>query len=379
MIEIAVTLEGKPLRHTFVSHLRPFADPEVVLTDGAGRARFESLNRKSTFDLVVHAHNVAVRMLDGTSTSSSEKSLIFREKHHGDTLTIGRKDRSFPYYVIMDQCYEVYETVFRDIAPFTTASRGDFPFGGVTVEPHELKRSPAVDCRFPETIAPGRLPWVQPQSVTGGRPLMHLKAPIQDDRLFGSSAKPATTVPHEFAHAVHFALLPSMKRWLLAAKYGAWIAGELAGGKSGTHRTDRRTAPLIAFVESIGIFSQRFFLFATRVRPDLHGAELRAEFVEDELTAAPSLADVLPGYTRIGRRGADGRIEPTLTGASVEGAVYGAIFLDFAQRTSLATAVTCYVRCGGFSVRDYVEHARTVHKGKFSRDLDAVRSTWKLG
>lgn len=378
MFEAQVTLDGAPLRHTFVSHRPDFREPLVALTDGDGVARFPDIAANASIDIIVHAQNLAVRMLDGGSASSVEKSLRFRNKSSGARLNVSRRDKSFAYYDIMARCYDTYETVFRSIAPFTSSSRREFPFGGSDKEPHDLMRKPQVDCRFPETITPGKLPWVQPQSVMGGRPLMHIKAQTSDSRLFGTKTKPATTIPHEFAHAVHFSLLSSTERWLLAAKYGLWIATELASGRSGTHRTEKRTQPLIAYTESIGIFSQRFFLFATQVRPDLSGAALRKAFVDDEVSPRPSLEKIMPGYVRIGTRDDAGVIQPRLLGKAVEGAVYGAVFLDLADRASLADAVNLYLRCGASDVGGFLGYARKQRRGALRRDLAAVAKTWSL-
>jgi hypothetical protein len=50
-----------------------------------------------------------------------------------------------------------------------SASRRSFPSCGADFEPRELKRKPAGDCYSSETVALGKPPCVQPQSVTGGR------------------------------------------------------------------------------------------------------------------------------------------------------------------------------------------------------------------
>lgn len=378
MLRVTVELDRSPLRHAFVSHQPDFGDPIVAMTDTDGVATFPTLRRSDEIDVIVHAHNLAVRMLDGTSPAVSEVALRFRNKTHGDTLNISpRNKKQFHHYVIMQRCYEVYETVFRPIAPFAGPSRGVYPFGGAKEPAYEHRRNPRVDCRFPETLMPGKLPWVQPQSVTSGRPLMHLKGPTQDARLLGNRRRPATTVAHEYAHALHFSLLPKLKRWELAAKYAIWIGKELANGRSGTHRTNKKTSPLIAYIEAIGIFSQRFWLYATEVEPDLTGRELRAAFVDDELGPSPALADLMPGYVPIATRTARG-IRPKLRGASTEGAVYGAIFLDFADRTDLATAANTYLRSGAFTAGSWVDHAATIRKHRFAADVGAVESTWRL-
>lgn len=379
MIRVTVTLDGKPLRYTFISHTPDFKDPIFALTDGNGVARIGEVSPSAHINVIVHAHNLAVRMLDGTNPSLSELSLRFKNKTNGSTLNITRANKKhFPHYEIMDRCYDVYETVFRSIPPFNSRSRQVYPYGGANDPVHEQKRKPRVDCRFPEALAPGKLPWVQPQSVMSGVPLMHIKPQRTDTRLFGTPTRPATTIPHEFAHAMHFATLSRFTRWELAVRYGVWIAGELRHGRSGTHRTNKRTAPLIAFIEAMGIFSQRFYFFAKDVRPELSGAPLRAAFVDDELSASPSLKTVLPGYVQIGTRRPDGTIKPRLTGSATEGAVYGAIFLDFASRANLADAVNMYLRCGGFDFDDFVKYGRTRRDGRFRADLKAVGTTWRM-
>lgn len=378
MLQVRVELDRRPLRYTFVSYRPDFGDPVVAMSDGDGMVGFGSASPNARLDIVVHAHNLAVRMLDGTSPAISEVALRFRDKTDGDTLNISpRNEKQFEHYVIMDRCYRVYETVFRPVAPFSGPSRRVFPFGGASDPAHVHRREPRVDCRFPEILVPGKLPWVQPQSITAGVPLMHLKGPDQDPRLFGARDRPATTIAHEYAHALHFSLLPRLARWELAAKYALWIGRELANGRSGTHRTDKQTSSLIAFIEAIGIFSQRFWLFATEIEPDLSGHRLRTAFVDDELSAAPRLADLMPGYVPIATRTARG-VRPHLRGSSTEGAVYGAIFLDFADRTDLATSVNTYLRSRAFTAQSWMDHTAEQRKGRFAGAVDAVRATWRL-
>ncbi|MEM7095706.1 MAG: hypothetical protein AAF567_22080 [Actinomycetota bacterium] len=379
MLRIKVTLDRAPLRYTFVSHRPDHGDPMIVMTDASGVAAFPKVNNRAKIDVVVHAHNLAVRMLDGGDPGVREIALRFRNKGDGATANISPKNKEqFPHYQIMDRCYEVYDTVFASIAPFSGSSRGIYPHGGKDKAAAWHRRNAKVDCRYPESLMPGKLPWVQPQSITTGVPLMHLKSPAQDKKLFGTPKRPATTVPHEYAHALHFCQLSGLKRWELAAKYALWIGKELANGRSGTHRTDKKTSPLIAYIESIGIFAQRYWLYATEVETGLTGSELRAAFVDDELSNSPALADVMPGYCPIATRSATGAVKPTLRGSSTEGAVYGAIFLDFADRTRLSTSVNTYMKCGSFTPNGWINHTSKLRKGRYADDVDVVRKRWRL-
>ena len=378
-MQIQVRLDGEPLRHAFVSHTPDFENPIIALTDDTGLASIEGVKPTDRIDIVVHAQNLAIRMLDGTKPGVAELSLRFRNKTDGSILNISKANKTrFDHFLIMDRCYDVYETVFRPIPPFSGSARRQFPFGGPNVPAAVHKREPPIDCRFPETVAPGKLPWVQPQSLLSGVPLMYLKSQSTDARLFGSPTQKATSIPHEYAHAIHFASLSKLDSMELAFRYGAWITKELVNGGSGTHRTNKATDPLIAFVESFGVFSQRFWFFAKEARPDLTGSRLRAAFVEDELSSSPALAKILAGYTPIASRSADGGIRPKLTGAETEGAVYGAIFLDFASRTDLATAVNLFLRCATFDFSGYAELARKQRSGQLKDDIDAVAETWRM-
>jgi hypothetical protein len=378
-MQVTVELDGRPLPHTFVSYTPDFENPQIGLTDADGKVTISGVGRGAKVDIIVHAHNLAIRMLDGTNPAVSEMSLRFRNKGHGDRLNITRRNkRHFEHYEIMDRCYHVYETVFRPVPPFSGSSHGRYPYGRAKSAIDEHRRAPAVDCRYPETIAPGKLPWVQPRSLLTGVPLMHLKPQSVDARLFGSARKKATFIPHEFAHAIHFAKLSRFTRLELAFRYGRWIVKELAKGNSATHRTDKATDPLIAYVEALGIFSQRFYFFATEVRPDLTGSRLRRAFVDDELSAQPSLKKVFSGYTPIAVKRADGSIKPKLTGDKTEGAVYGAIFLDFADRTSLSNALSLFMKSGALDFDGFRAYGSGRARGKYRADLDAVAKTWKM-
>jgi len=122
---VTATPDKKPLRYAFVSHQSDFVDPMYALTNGDGVARFPNIDESATVDggSRVHAQTVAVRMLDGTTASSSEKSLRLRNKAAGARLNVSRRDASFAYFQIMERCYDVYETVFRPIAAFSGQAR----------------------------------------------------------------------------------------------------------------------------------------------------------------------------------------------------------------------------------------------------------------
>ncbi|MCE7976526.1 MAG: hypothetical protein DYH03_05060 [Nitrospira sp. NTP1] len=138
--------------------------------------------------------------------------------------------------------------------------------------------------------------------------------------------------------------MPRATRASVEAQYLVWITNRIASGLPPFHNTNLATTPFIAWIESLGIFSERFFFFSLRRTPPLTGAALRQAFFRDELSAAPLLQTTsLTGYSQVGTLNGAGNVVPALTGDNVEGAIYGSIFLDFARRVGLREAVGRYL------------------------------------
>jgi hypothetical protein len=244
---------------------------------------------------------------------------------------------------------------------------------------------PRLELRYPENdlLAPG-LTWVEPSGLTTGYPVLHIKHRSQEGRLFGEAdANNATNdpslIPHELAHALHFSLLPANVRVAAEARYAGWIAGRVANGQPPFHNTTLATDPFVAYIEALGLFSERFFFFAKRVRPDLSGAQLRQAFFRDELSANPALGSgpaSLQRYTQVGRLNGTGNVAPTLTGDDVEGAVYGAIFLDFARREGLREAVGHVMRSKALEFDDWRNFV--IRNTALDNSVTAVANAWGL-
>ena len=101
MIRLQVKLAGRPLRHTFVSYTPAFSEPEIRLTDDEGHVRFD-LRPTARIDLVVHAQNVAVRMLDARYPGVSEPTRTFRDRGDGDVCQIRSNEKAFDHFAVMD-------------------------------------------------------------------------------------------------------------------------------------------------------------------------------------------------------------------------------------------------------------------------------------
>lgn len=194
-------------------------------------------------------------------------------------------------------------------------------------------RSPAV-VAFVEPLAPPR-----------GRPRMRLKHRDSDPRLLGDRGARASLIPHELAHALHFAFMPLRWRMWIEARYAAWIAGQVARGGDARHDVLLRTSPLVAWLEAFGVFAERFWMFRQR-HPDLSGEELHSAFLAHEYRAVQQWT--LPSSPQ------DNSARPDV---DVEGVVYRLVFVEYARRTSLATAVNLYLRSGTRGVRSYAGFA----------------------
>jgi hypothetical protein len=113
-----------------------------------------------------------------------------------------------------------------------------------------------------------------------------------------------------------------------------------------------------------------------QVQATLDGTPLPYTFVSHQ----PDFHDPkhLPGYVPITSRATNGSLKPRLRGSSTEGAIYGALFLDLASRTSLAQVVNLYLRCGASDVSGFLAYADKQRRGKHREDVAAVAKTWRL-
>ena len=406
-VSFTVQLRGAPLRRTYVSHFDVLRVPQTLFfrTDeqgqvtisnaGLANATLDPGGPSGTIRVRVHAQNSVVRVLDGGLPVPIEVTQEFSVAN-GGTININTDAEQQDHFRIMDACLKVYDTVFRQFSPFNKAGRRAFPFGQSRSIEATRNRVPRIEVVYPDN-GPSVLAFVEPASVSTGFPLIHLKhknfnppGPASADRrLFGvpggvSPQTPATTdptlIPHELAHALYFALLPAATRALVEAQYLGWITTRLATGQQPFHNTNAATTPFVAWIECLGIFSENFFFFRHRRTPPLSGDALQQAFVADELSHQSLLQTTgLTDYSRVGSVNAAGAVVPALTGDNVEGALYGAIFLDFARRTSLSDAVELLLKSADTNVLAFDDFRNLLaNDPAFGSDIIAVANTWGL-
>jgi hypothetical protein len=403
-VTFTVTLRGTPLRRTYISHFDFFRVPQTLFfrTDDAGRVTVANAGRaqvtadptgpSGTITVTVHAQNAVVRVLDGNLPVPIEVTQRFSVTN-GSTININTSAEQQDHFRVMEACRVAYDTVFRQFSPFSRSDRDEFPFGEAATIAATRDRLPRIEVVYPDN-SPSTLAFVEPVSLGTGGPLIHIKHKSVDRRLFGapdpvpdptdpggaSGSTDATLIPHELAHALYFALMPPALRASVETQYLGWIASRVAAGLPPFHGTNVKTTPFVAWIESLGMFSERFFFFSRRNTPPLTEVELRQAFFRDELSTAPLLQTTgLTGYRQVGRLDATGQITPAMTGDDVEGAVYGAVFLDFARRRGLREALFRLLGSTDNDVLTFDDFQRLLDRETdFDGDIRQVANTWGM-
>ena len=386
-VTFTVTLNGQPLRRCYVSHYDWSRAPSTLffLTDEAGQVTVTNAGRANStsqpagpngnITITVYAQNTVVRVLDGDS-NMAPVAQTFNNISNGATININTNAERQDYYDIMDRCRLAYDTVFRSFSPFFRQGRRAFPFGRLADINAMYNMLPRIEVVYPDRNPSAPLAYVEPLSLTTF-PLIHLRHRDEDNRLFGAGATEATLIPHELAHALYMALMPPLTRGSVEAQYLAWLAARVAGGLPPFHNTYLATTPFVAWIECLGIFAERFYFFSFR-QPNLTGDALRTAFVENELSGAPLLQDLI-GYRMVGSANAAGDVVPEVVQDNVEGALCGAIFLDFARRTSLRDAVNLYLNSGDDNVLNFDDFRNlVVNDTNFDQSILEVTQTWQL-
>jgi len=254
---------------------------------------------------------------------------------------------------------DAYDLGLREFPPYNQQERGDFPFGRKATLEETMNSLPRVELSFPDRF-PSPLSFVEPVNTRTSYPLIRIKE--NDERLFGSDVENRTLVAHELGHALHFAFLPLRLRVAVETKYALWLTRRVLNGQPPFHSAASPTSPFVAYIEAFGLFSERHVIHKVK-NPDLNGLALHQNFFYSE------------------RNRAAGNVMP-LTGADVEGAVMGTLFVDFADSplTGLGFVVNTYVSSCALSFDDYRNFIR-VSEGVSSERfllLDRVAKKWGM-
>jgi hypothetical protein len=373
-----VRVSGRPVRKAFVEHTGPFGVGSLgwALTDNNGSFTFDAGALANRVDVKVYCQNSVVRVLDGGLVVPIPVSQSFNVGN-GDSVTVtGQAD----HYRILNRCLDVYETVWKQFRPYNRSNRGDFPLGRRASLRETFSDSRRIELSFPDQF-PSALAFVEPSGLNNsGYPLAHIKSRSSDGRLFGeadavSSQHDASLLPHEFGHVFHFSTLAAATRISIEGQYIGFIMSHLSNP---FHDVALKTTPFVAFIEAVGIFSERFFAFSTMVEPSLTGVALRRAFFHDELGPQRLASALVDPYVNVGSKDSRGRIQPNLQGNDIEGAVYGAVYLDFASRVGLREAVGLILDSNATSFGEFKQHVEGRGNSSWRDAIRAASTTWGM-
>jgi hypothetical protein len=402
-LNVVIQVNGRPLRRTYVEHLVFGVVQDLYLTDDDGRIRDKTGNLginsfTPTADIRILCQNTVVRMLNGASANIAVDQT--KNISDGSTVNLNTNSEQDDHYAILNRCLLTYDVVFRQFRPFADLSHPDFPLGKAVSLKATKNQKKRIEVSYPSGFPLGDLAFCEPKSSSTGFPLVHIRKrpgpgnPMGDGRLFGepdnrppNSPLPRrpTLIPAELAHGLHFSLFSSAGRQAIQNDYIGWIVTDIANGGGGTHGMGVRTSPRVAYIEALDHFSSRFAEFvrvqvqggsSTLLSPQPMTPQIRQDFLADELSSTPVSSPAVASLD------AGGNIvpNPAFAGSDDEGSVYGCIFVDFARRVGLRTAVNAYLRSAASGATSFGQYRTWIatHRQQHLAALNAAQSTWNL-
>ena len=299
-----------PLSRVRVRYNRSLTSTAMVnaYTDEDGFVTINRNNRaRRGIGVEVFAQNPVVTAVTGPMNAP----VFFRTRMREDDV-LGTPANAQVFFDFAEQARQVYEKNFRPFTPFGDEA----PHGNP--DPTARRRIRMV---FPDSV-PGNASFCDPHAPQSQFPMVHLD---RADSVNAAGTPITATVAAELAHAVHFGTLPAARRRELRGRYLVSLIGEAIndiadGAPVGRWDANDEVSPLMAFVEAFDLFSTTFNQSA--------GANHAAHVADFFANQAPNL---LSGVIASGR--------------DVPGAVFGVIFVDYAQSPgiTLDAAVEQYI------------------------------------
>jgi hypothetical protein len=347
LITGTIYIDNSPLKRTFLKHYSPtYPLGRIFQTDDNGCVTLStSGNQTETVTVTVFCQNPVVRVLDGDKFGLPlTQEVSFRDREI--VQITGSKSRHF---LVLQQCLDAYDLGLREFPPYNQEGCGDFPFGRKGVSDGAINVLSKIELSFPDHF-PSPLSFVEPASVRTVFPLMRIKD--SDRRLFDPDVCKRTLISHELTHALHFAYLPLRLRVAVERRYALWLGERVLKGQPPFHGIAVATSPFIAYIEAFPLFVERYVIHKI-TNPSLSGLSLHQGFFNAE------------------RKRTAGNVME-LKGRDVEGAVMGALFIDFADSplTGLDFVVNSYIISGALSFDDYRNFIRS------SEGVNSERSLW---
>lgn len=404
-VRARIQVNGRPLRRAYVEHILMGVGTTMYMTDLDGRIRdgnfdegIDSLTPNA--DIRVICQNPVARVLDGDQLMIG----VYQDVSigDGDTVNLNTTAEQRDHYSILNRIHVAYETCFRPLRFFAGLPDPDFPLGRRATLRATRDQARRIDVVYPDHSV-AVLAWVEPKRLGDDYPLLHLKRRDEDTRLFGDGSSAPTLIPHELTHALHFATLPVRLRERAQNEYAEFILTSPLTGLGPFHTFGELTTPEVAYIEAGGFYGQFFGEFlrtrqsgdTTLLAPTQVTTALQAEFVRAEWnrltvsTLRGALTDRIPRWVplpggprstppsgfpiRLDRR----FVRASVTGGAVEGAVYAAIFVDFAATVGLDLAASSYFAADAITFGEYRTYINTRYP-EHAQTLETVRRFWGL-
>jgi hypothetical protein len=414
-VKATIQVNGQPLRNAYIEHLVMGVGTNMYMTDTDGQIRDENRDKgidsfTSNADIRIICQNPIVRVVDGKNWTIG----VYQDKpiNDGDTVNLNTDAEQRDWYNILNRAQIAYEVAFKPLSFFKGLPNPDFPLGRLSSLRKTRDQAKRIDLSYPDqfpnqnpfsTMRP--LTFVEPKRLGDNFPFMHVKDKSLEPRLFGMGGAVPMIVPHELTHALHFSFLSEQKRGHTQDAYIGFIIESLAAGGSATHNFTVRTTPEVAYIEAGGWYAENFTEFmrarqgGTMVMPEAITPAIQAQFVAAEVPLRlaplelPGPRPVLtaPGFPALGGGGGvtaagtgprpalDIHIlhKPVVTEDDVEGAVYSAIFVDFASRVGLDLAASSYFAANALTFGEYETFIKNTHP-ELTDTIASVRKFWKL-
>lgn len=396
-VNLRVGATTTPLKRVFIEHIAfglRVPGSQLYITDESGNVRDSQGNLgidaipnllNGRIDIRVICHNSVVKIPNGIFDHFKDFSVA---DGGSVTITSANSPSNFNNFRILNRCFDVHDKVLRQFGVFNA----DFPLGRKRSLDDTRKSRKRIEVFFPSSLAV-QLAFVEPKSIHTGFPIIHIGTtddgfPLNspENRLFGSDPM---LVPAELSHALHFSHLSEAQRHDITVRYGKFIVSDAILGGGGTHSMLKDTDPLVAFVEAFDHFVHRFDRFIS-ANPTLTGIPLRNDFILSELNSTQrfTINGVnVRGFGTLNGTRSRGNFTPNpqflssgaRSATSIEGSVYGALFLDFARRpgVGLRTVVNAFVRSKALTFGEF-RNWISVNSPNLLPTLDQVKQNWTL-
>ncbi|KAK5940665.1 hypothetical protein PMZ80_007082 [Knufia obscura] len=395
-LKVTILIQGRPAKRLYVEHiwrvpLIGIGGPlDLYITDNNGHVIDEkgrlgiNTTNDTEVDIRILGQNSIARILRGGAALTVWPIWTDKRVENGTTINIDTGDEHVAHFRILEMAMDSYENVHRHFEPISLA---EFPFGRQTTLEATKDQQKRIEIVYPDNL-PQPTPFVEPKSVTTTFPLIHLKDksqatdPQMFDRLFGINGRRPDIIPAELAHALHFSTLDAPVRGQIEKKYVEFLLSDLLRGDDASHRIDKRTTPMVAYLEALDHFSTRASAFVSYEDATSTGFDdaLSRRFIEAETEEQTTDEPYwYSKHTCVARTG-NGKVmprKPTFTGLNSEGAVYGAIFLDFANRFGMKEAVKSYYGSKALTFTEFYEWVCKEWPGR-RKAMDEIRKNWDL-